>query len=297
MNKQKPNYNITSWREFSNFQIEADTILRCFEKWLGPYPFYEDSYKVVEAPFIGMEHQSAIAYGNNFEPGYVRGNLSGTEWGLKWDFVLMHESGHEWFGNSITAHTYGESWIHEGFTKYLETIYTSYVYGNEAGNDYTIGIWKKIKNDKPILGTGTSDTYNKGRAMLHMVRQIIGDTAFMDVLHGLNKTFFHHTVSTAQILNYINRYTKHDFSKVFDQYLTTIQVPELDYYFDDNEFFYQWLNCVEGFDMPVKVSFNSQKYQFIYPTIRWQKLTLAGTAPIKVKIDRNFYVKSLEQKK
>ena len=278
-----------------NHLKEVDTMLSCFETWLGPYPFYEDGYKVVEAPFPGMEHQSAIAYGNNFEPGYIKGNLSGTQWGLKWDFILVHESGHEWFGNSITANKDGESWIHEGFTKYLETIYTSYVYGNEAGDDYTIGMWKRILNDEPVLGSGTSDTYNKGSAMLHMIRQVIGDTAFMGLLHGLNKTFYHRTVSTSQILHYINRYTKHDFTMMFDQYLKTIKVPELDYFFSNNAFQYKWSSCVDGFNMPVKISFDSQKNQFIYPATHWQKLSVSDTTSKKIIVDRNFYIKMKEQ--
>ena len=278
-----------------NHLKEVDTMLDCFEKWLGPYPFYEDSYKVVEAPFLGMEHQSAIAYGNDFEPGYKNGNLSGTEWGLKWDFILVDESGHEWFGNSITASNNGESWRHEGFTKYLETLYTDFVFGKEAGNDYTIGIWKRIKNDEPVLGSGTSDAYNKGSAMLHMIRQIIGDTAFLDLLHGLNTTFYHSTISTNQILQYTNYYAKHDFTKVFDQYLKTIKVPELDYFFDNNTFQYRWSNCVDDFNMPVKISLDVEKCQFIYPTTHWKKLPVSDTTSKRITADRNFYIKVQEQ--
>ena len=184
---------------------QTDTMLNAFEYWLGPYPFYEDSYKLVEAPMPGMEHQSAVAYGNGFQNGY-RGKdfISGSGWGLRWDFMLVHESGHEWFGNSITCSGDGDSWIHEGFTKYLETLYTSYVFGTEAGNDYAIGTWKRIKNDEPILGTNTSDKYYKGSAMLHMIRQIIGDSLFRGLLIGLNKEFYHQTVNTTQILEFFN---------------------------------------------------------------------------------------------
>ena len=274
---------------------QADTMLHCFEYWLGPYPFYEDSYKVVEAPMPGMEHQSAIAYGNNFENGYAGKNLSGTGWGLKWDFILVHESGHEWFGNSITASNNGESWIHEGFTKYLETIYTDYVYGKEAGNDYSIGIWKRIKNDEPILGNGTSDHYNKGSALLHMIRQVMGDTAFRGLLHGLNKTFYHETVSTDQVLHYINQYTQQDFTKIFDQYLRTTQVPLLEYSLENNVFKYHWSNCVAGFNMPIKISFDAEQYQFIYPTSQWQQLSISKADSKNFRVDRNFYITVKEQ--
>jgi len=270
---------------------QTDTMLRCFEYWLGPYPFYEDGYKLVEAPMPGMEHQSAIAYGNGFENGYGGKDLSGTGWGLQWDFIMVHESGHEWFGNSITAHTGSDTWIHEGFTKYLETIYTGYVYGVEAGNDYAIGICKRILNDAPVIGSGSSDEYNKGNAMLHMIRQLIGDSTFKGMLQGLSKTFYHQTVSSVQVFHFINKYTGKDFTKIFDQYLKTTEVPVLEYAFHNNVFQYRWKNCVEGFDMPVKVSFGNNKYQFIYPTVQWQRLPVHNDAPDNFLTDRNFYIR------
>ena len=269
---------------------QTDTMLNCFESWLGPYPFYEDSYKLVEAPMLGMEHQSAIAYGNEFENGYSGKNLSGTEWGLKWDFILIHESGHEWFGNSITSNGGGDSWIHEGFTKYLETLYTDYLYGKEAGNDYAIGIWKRIKNDEPVLGTGTSDAYNKGSAMLHMIRQIIGDISFKEMLQGLNKRFYHQTVNTSQLLDFINQITQHDFTRVINQYLGTTQIPVLEYFVEGTVFKYRWTNCVEHFDMPLKISFNSQDFEFIYPGVDWKEIPVKQPGPVTLTVDRNFYV-------
>ncbi len=276
--------------------LQADTMLQCFEDWLGPYPFYKDSYKLVETPFVGMEHQSGIAYGNGFENGYRLGNLSGTAWGLKWDFLLVHESGHEWFGNSITASNGGESWIHEGFTKYLETIYNGYLYGTEAGNDYSIGIWKRIKNDEPVLGSGSSDAYNKGSALLHMMRQILGDTLFKGMLRYLSKTFYHSTVNTAQILREINLYTKHDFTHMFDQYLHTTKVPVLEYSFKGDSLLYRWVNCVDGFDMPVNVSIGEGHQFFIYPATSWNKMAAGKNDALIFKADRNFYLELREQK-
>jgi aminopeptidase N len=276
---------------------QTDTMLLAFEYWLGPYPFYEDSYKLVEAPMPGMEHQSAVAYGNGFQNGY-RGKdfISGSGWGLKWDFMLIHESGHEWFGNSITCSGDGDSWIHEGFTKYLETLYTSYVFGPEAGNDYAIGTWKRIKNDEPILGTNTSDKYYKGSAMLHMIRQIIGDTMFRKVLTGLNSKFYHQTVSTSQVLELINSCTKKNFTYMFDQYLKTIQVPCLDYSLQGNVFRYRWSNCIENFAMPIRISLDGENYQFIFPTTQWQDLNAQVNDPKSFRIDRNFYINRNENK-
>ena len=277
----------------NHFQ-QVDTMLQCFEYWLGPYPFYEDSYKLVEAPMPGMEHQSAIAYGNEFENGYAGKNLSGTIWGLQWDFILVHESGHEWFGNSITAGNDGDSWIHEGFTKYLETLYTAYVFGNEAGNDYAIGTWKRIKNDAPILGTNTTDKYYKGSAMLHMIRQITGDSLFRGFLTGLNKAFYHCTVTTNQILEFLNLYTKMNFTKIFDQYLQTIKIPRLDYLFKGNTFMYRWSNCVDGFSMPISISLDGLKFQFVTPTNQWQSLPFLSAKRNDFRIDRNFYITTHE---
>jgi aminopeptidase N len=276
---------------------QIDTMLRAFEYWCGPYPFYEDSYKVVEAPMDGMEHQSALAYGNGFQNGLKGKDLiSRSGWGLKFDFILVHESGHEWFGNSITASTSGDSWIHEGFTKYLETLYTSYVFGIEAGNDYAVGTWKRIKNDEPVLGTNTSDQYYKGSAMLHMIRQIIGDTSFKEVLTGLCKEFYHQTVNTNEILNFFNRYTKKDFTKIFDQYLKTIQIPTLSYSFQDSIFQYRWENCIKDFSMPVRITFDGKNYQFISPSTQWQTSKVSPTSSKGFHVDRNFYITVNENK-
>jgi aminopeptidase N len=276
---------------------QIDTMLRAFEHWCGPYPFYEDSYKVVEAPMDGMEHQSALAYGNGFQNGLKGKDLiSRSGWGLKFDFILVHESGHEWFGNSITASTSGDSWIHEGFTKYLETLYTSCVFGIEAGNDYAVGTWKRIKNDEPVLGTNTSDQYYKGSAMLHMIRQIIGDTSFKEVLTGLSKEFYHQTVNTNEILNFFNRYTKKDFTKIFDQYLKTIQIPTLSYSFQDSIFQYRWENCIKDFSMPVRITFDGKNYQFIFPSTQWQTSKVSPTSSKGFHVDRNFYITVSENK-
>lgn len=180
--------------------LQTDSMLRAFEYWLGPYPFYEDSYKLVEAPMPGMEHQSGIAYGNGFRNGYGgKDFISNSGWGLKWGFILVHESGHEWFGNSVTANNDRHSWIHEGFTKYLETLYTDFTFGKKAGDEYALGTWKRIKSDEPILGSNTSDKYYKGSAMLHMIRQIIGDKSFREWLQKIQQEFYHQTVTTDQI--------------------------------------------------------------------------------------------------
>jgi aminopeptidase N len=270
----------------------VDSMLRCFEYWMGPYPFYEDGYKLVEAPHLGMEHQSAIAYGNKFREGYSGKDLSETGWGLKWDFIIVHESGHEWFGNNITSKDIADEWLHEGFTNYTETLYTGYYFGKEAGNAYNFGIRKNITNKSPIIGhygvndgpVGT-DEYYKGGNLLHTIRQVINDDSlFRQILRGLNKTFYHQTVTTNQVENYISKQAKIDFSKVFDQYLRNTAIPVLEYSISTKTVRYRWTNCVAGFALPAKV--NGQRIQ---PTEKWQELTFAlGSIPTFI-VDRNLY--------
>lgn len=276
--------------------LQTDTMLRAFEYWMGPYPFYKDGYKLVEAPMPGMEHQSGIAYGNGFRNGYGgKDNISGTGWGLKWDFILVHESAHEWFGNSLTSSSHRDTWIHEGFAKYLESLYTAYVWGSEAGNDYSLGTWKRIKNDRPILGTNTSDKYYKSAAMLHTIRQILGDEAFRGWLTRLNQKFYHQTVNTEQILEFLNQDTKKDFTSVFTQYLKTTQVPVLEYNFMDSELHFRWINCVEGFNMPLNIAVDGKTFQLIYPTTEWQKLFTSKGDAKSFLIDKNYYIKATER--
>jgi aminopeptidase N len=258
--------------------LQADTMLRAFEYWMGPYPFYEDGYKLVEAPHLGMEHQSAVAYGNHYGNGYLGRDLSGTGWGLKWDFIIVHESGHEWFGNNITDQDAADMWIHEGFTNYTETLYTTYLYGVEAGNDYCIGTRKNIDNDRPIIGIygvnkeGSGDMYYKGGNMLHMIRQIVGDSLFRGMLHALNKTFYHQTVTTKTVESFMSEYAHRDLSKIFDQYLRTVKIPLLQFQSNGDIISYRWGNCVPGFNMPVKVYVGGQPEHWIYPTDEWQTL-------------------------
>lgn len=274
---------------------DAPRMMKAFEHWFGPYPFYEDGYKLVEAPHLGMEHQSATAYGNGFKNGYRGSDLSGSGWGLKWDFIIVHESGHEWFANNITSKDIADMWIHESFTNYSETLFTDYWYGKEAGNAYVQGTRKNIVNDIPIIGPynvnqeGSGDMYYKGGNMLHTIRQVINDDEkFRQILRGLNKTFYHQTVTTKQIEDYISTQSKTDFSKVFDQYLRTTQVPVLEYKVDGNRLSYRYTNCVKGFNLPLKVKFKTE--QWIKPTEEWQTLDLYPEGDNSFTVDPNFYI-------
>ncbi len=280
-----------------HFQV-VKPMMKCFEHWFGPYPFYKDSYKLVETPHLGMEHQSAVAYGNRYKMGYRGADLSGTGWGLKWDFIIIHESGHEWFGNNITTKDIADMWVHESFTNYSETLFTECQYGKKAGDAYVQGTRRGIRNDRPIIGPygvnqeGSGDMYPKGGNMLHTIRQVINnDETFRKILRGLNKTFYHQTVTTQQIESYINQNSGHNFSKVFDQYLRRSQLPVFEYTISGNTLKYRWVADVAGFDMPLKVTLEDGKYTFIYPGKDWKTASLKLKDPAQFKVDDNFYVK------
>ncbi|MBC7890521.1 MAG: M1 family metallopeptidase [Ferruginibacter sp.] len=276
---------------------DAPRMMKAFEYWFGPYPFYEDGYKLVEAPHLGMEHQSATAYGNGYQNGYLGRDPSGSGWGLKWDFIIVHESGHEWFANSITTKDIADMWVHEGFTNYAETLFIEYYYGKNAATAYITGIRKNIANDIPVIGLynvnkeGSSDMYEKASNMIHTIRQIINDDAlFRKILRGLNSGFYHKTVSSKQVEEYISRQSNINFSKVFEQYLRTIQVPILEYRVDRNKLSYRYTNCIKGFNMPLKINFKTQHW--IKPAEGWQTLNGSPEGDNKFSVDINFYIKT-----
>lgn len=278
---------------------DVPKMLKAFEHWFGPYPFYEDSYKLVEVPYLGMEHQSSVTYGNGYKNGYRGRDLSGTGWGLKFDFIIIHESGHEWFANNITYKDIADMWIHESFTNYSESLFVEYYYGKEAGAAYVRGTRKNIRNDQPIIGQydvnneGSGDMYYKGGNMLHTIRQIINnDEKWREILRGLNSTFYHQTVTTKQIENYISEQAGIDLTPVFNQYLRDTRVPTLEYYFKEKQLTYRWINCVDAFTMPVQVDLNGESLR-IQPTKEWKVITVATTNS-KLTIDANYYVAGLD---
>ncbi|MBU6341090.1 MAG: M1 family metallopeptidase [Bacteroidetes bacterium] len=273
---------------------QVKMMLRAFEYWFGPYPFYEDGYKLVEVPYLGMEHQSSVTYGNRYTNGYLGSDLSGSGWGRKWDFIIVHESGHEWFANNITYKDIADMWLHESFTCYSECLYTEFYFGKAAGAEYMTGLRKLIENKTPMIPDynvnkeGPIDIYFKGGNLLHMIRQIVNDDAkWRAILRGINREFYHQTVTTAQIEQYISKNAGRDLSKVFDQYLRHTEIPELEYSLKRGKLKYRWKNCIPGFDMPVKVSFDNQPMQFIFPETEWKREKVNGK---HLEVDPNFYI-------
>lgn len=274
---------------------DAPRMMKAFEYWFGPYPFYEDSYKLVEAPYLGMEHQSSVTYGNNFENGYLGRDLSQSGWGLKFDFIIIHESAHEWFANNITFKDVADMWIHEGFTSYAESLFLEYHFGKKAGQEYVLGVRQSIQNDRPIIGiynvnyAGSSDMYNKGSNMLHTIRQIVNDDdKWRKTLRGLNEEFYHQTVTTKQIEEYVSASVGVDLTHIFDQYLRDIRVPILEYSFKNGNLLYRWNNTVRGFDMPIKVYVDGEEV-LLKPLNRWQRIPSFGK---RLVVDKNYYVAS-----
>ncbi len=281
---------------------QAPKMMEAFEHWFGPYPFYEDGYKLVEAPYLGMEHQSSVTYGNKFKNGYLGRDLSGTGWGLKFDFIIIHESGHEWFANNITNKDVADMWIHEGFTNYSENLYLDYFFGKKASSEYVVGIRKNILNDRPIIGEynvdnpGSSDMYYKGANILHTLRQLVdNDEKWRNILRGLNKEFYHQTVTTKQVEEYISKESGIDLTAFFDQYLRTTMVPKVEYSLaDGNSLKFRYVDIIENFDMPIIAVVNG-KEEWIYPTSEWK--TKKFPAAIEtVEIKKDFYVNSEEIK-
>ena len=276
---------------------QVKPMLQCFESWFGPYPWYEDGYKLVEAPHLGMEHQSAVAYGNHYQQGYLGRDRSNTGHGLLWDFIIIHESAHEWFGNSITMKDAADMWIHESFATYAEGLFTECQQGKKAGAEYTIGQRKLIKNLAPIVGVygvnheGSGDMYDKGANMLHTIRQLVDDDArWRGILRGLGKTFWHQTVTGRQIEDYLSSRSGMDLSKVFDQYLRTTKVPTLEYKIEGSKLSYRWSNVVPRFAMPVKVTTSPGRLAWIKPTETWNTTPIDLARPEDFHVDENFYV-------
>ncbi|MDG2368098.1 MAG: M1 family metallopeptidase [Flavobacteriaceae bacterium] len=273
---------------------DAIKSMEAFEHWFGPYPFYEDSFKLVEAPYLGMEHQSSVTYGNKFKQGYLGRDLSGSGWGLMFDYIIIHETGHEWFANNITYKDIADMWIHESFTTYSENLFLDFHFGKKASSEYVIGKRKRIRNIKPIIGTynvnksGSGDMYDKGSNILHTLRQIANDDEkWRQVLRGLNREFYHQTVTTTQVENYISKKMKMDLKPFFDQYLRDVRIPVLEHYMDNEKLFFKWNNVIDGFNMPLKIILKSGN-KIIYPTKQWKSIEIKDS----FKIDNNYYVDS-----
>jgi len=278
------------------FGRDVKAMLKCFESWFGPYPFYEDSYKLVESPHLGMEHQSAVAYGNQYKNGYLGMDLSGSGWGRNWDYIIVHESGHEWFANNITTRDMADMWVHEGFTTYSEVLFVECQYGEKAADEYCQGLRRGIQNDKPVIGPygvnkeGSGDMYSKGANMIHTIREIMNDDElFKSILQGLNRDFYHKVVDSKEVEAYISKKSGKDVSAVFNQYLRSTRIPVFEYKIEGTKLAYRWTDCNKGFNMPLKV-FVKGKEIWIKPGEEWQSTKIKELSEKDFSVDKNFYI-------
>ena len=282
----------------TQFAANVRPMLKSMEYWFGPYPFYKDGYKLVDAPYLGMEHQSAVAYGNKYQNGYLGRDRSGTGWGDKWDFIIIHESGHEWFGNSITTKDIADMWVHESFTTYSESLFVESQFGKPAGQEYLHGQRRNIQNDGPIIGPygvskeGSSDMYDKGANLLNMLRTALNDDArWRGILRGLGRTFYNQTVTGQQIIDYVNKEAGRDFSPVFAQYLRHASLPVLEMRVEKSQLLGRWVAATPDFDLPVRLRLKGGEYRLVPLTTKWQLLPLPGATRENVEVDTfNYYV-------
>jgi aminopeptidase N len=276
---------------------EVPRTLAAFEHWFGKYPFYEDGYKLVTVQYPGMEHQSSVTYGNLFRNGFMQSDPCRCGVGLKFDFIIIHESAHEWFGNNISMKDAADMWIHEGFGNYTENLFVEYHFGKKDAEDYVIGTRRGIQNDRPVIGVygsnrqGSGDMYPKGGNMLHTIRQVINDDAkWLSIMRGLNADFWHQTVTTEQIESYLSTKAGIDLSKVFDQYLRTTKIPLLKYNVNGKSVSFYYERVVKGFAMPIRLSLNGKEVQI---TPNEVKQTFEFSEEIKTfEVNRNFYIEA-----
>lgn len=276
---------------------EVKPMMDCFQSKFGEYPFKDDGYKLVETPYLGMEHQSAVAYGNKYLKGYLGSDLSGTGVGLLFDFITIHESGHEWFGNSITSKDIADMWIHEGFTQYSEIVFVECEFGYEKAMQYANGLRRNVKNDKPIIGNygvnseGSGDMYPKGALLLNTLRHVINDdTKWWKILLDYSTTFRHKIIDTETVITFFNKESGIDLTSVFNQYLRHTSIPKLEYKITKNRLEFKWTTDEPNFLMPVDIKING-KSKRIYPTTTWKKSDFKVKPTDKIEVSDTFFIK------
>ncbi|KAA9333247.1 M1 family metallopeptidase [Hymenobacter busanensis] len=281
----------------AQFGANVKPMLKAFEHWFGPYPFYQDGYKLVDAPHLGMEHQSAVAYGNKYQNGYLGKDRSATGWGDKWDFIIIHESGHEWFGNNITSQDIADMWIHESFTTYSESLFVESLFGKQAGQEYLHGQRRNIQNDKPIIGPygvnreGSGDMYDKGAVLLNMLRVgLNNDEKWRELLRNLNQLYYHKTVTTEQVLKHFKGLGR-ELTPVFHQYLRHAALPTLEIRFENNQTLARWVADEPDFNLPVRVRTRGGEYRTVFPINKFAPIDLPGATKDNLEIDTfNYYI-------
>lgn len=263
-----------------HFEEDVKPMLDCFNSKFGNYPFWEDGYKLVETPYLGMEHQSAVAYGNKYRKGYLGRDLSGTGAGMNFDFIIIHETGHEWFGNSITSQDIADMWIHESFTTYSETVFLECIKGYDTAMKYINGQARNVQNDSPVIGQygvnneGSGDMYYKGALLLNTLRHVVNDDAkWWAMILKYSETYKKQIINTQTVIDFFNKESGMNLTPIFNQYLRTTSIPEFVYKTDGDYFYYSWNNVNSDFNMPIDIQYRKKKVR-LFPTTTVQKIKL-----------------------
>lgn len=277
---------------------EVKPMMDCFQSKFGKYPFTEDGYKLVETPYLGMEHQSAVAYGNHYLQGYLGTDLSGTGIGLLFDFITIHESGHEWFGNSITSKDIADMWIHESFTQYSEIVFVECQFGYDKAMQYAYGLRLGVSNDRPIIGhygvnkEGSGDMYPKGALMINTIRQIVNDDAkWWKMLLKYSETYRHQIIDTETVINFFNAESGINLTPVFHQYLKYTTIPELQFRKSKKGIEFRWVTSEPNFAMPIDVTIQDKKVR-LQGTNDWKVVNQKVKSISDIQVLKNlFYIK------
>lgn len=283
---------------------QVKPMLACYEHYFGKYPFWNDGYGMVETSYLGMEHQGAIAYGNRYMKGYLGGMIPK---GMDWDFIIIHESGHEYFGNSISVDDHAEMWIHESFTTYMEALYIECMYDLDRSIEYLLMQKRMIANRTPILGPrdvnwtkwGDSDNYYKGSWVLHTLRNTLNDDAkWFDLLRQFYKKYSHSIINSDTFITFVNKYTQRDYTSFFKQYLTYPSIPTFEYRLKKKGkkliIEYRWNADVEDFKMPIKIG-TKDNYVMVLPADEWQMITLRKILPEDFKVATDLFLVKTER--
>ena len=261
---------------------QAKTMMKCFEKYFGEYPFQKDGYKLIQVPYSGMEHQSAVTYGNRFSNGYLERDWTGVGVSMKFDFIIIHESAHEWFGNSVTAADVCDEWIHEGWGTYAEAVYVEYMFGYEDALKYINGYKSRVRNQTPIItqcgvnATPPQDMYFKGALFLNTLRSVVdNDARWWKIVRDFYSQSKYRNIATVDVVEFFNRKTGMSLTPIFDQYLRHAGLPTLELRFQaDGTVSYRWQADEKAFAMPVRAG-KKGNWQLIRPTTEWQTMKSA----------------------
>jgi aminopeptidase N len=259
---------------------QAKGMIEAYQHYFGEYPFKKDGYKLIEAPYSGMEHQTAVTYGNHFANGYLERDWTGVGISPRFDFIIIHESGHEWFGNAVSAADVSDMWIHEGWTTYLECLYVEYMWGKEDGLKYTNGYKSKVRNAQPIImprginRTPPQDMYFKGALFLNTLRSAIDDDKrWFALIHDVFQEFKYRNIMTEDMVAFFNRKTGMNLTPIFDEYLRHAALPVLELKFDDaaGTVAYRWKADEAAFAMPIRAG-AKESWQILQPTTEWKTM-------------------------